>query len=320
MKYSVTLFAFLLAGLVCSAQVHEYLNEKPPDSIALFGPGKVSDEFSNRDMAISPDGTELFYTIQHGNGALSFVMYIKKENNKWTSPEVAFFSGKYNDLEPAFSFDGNKLYFSSNRPLDNKNDSVKDYDIWSVSKSAGKWEAPVNLGRVVNSNKDEFYPSVSRGGNIYFTRDMEKSKEDIVVCYFKNGEYDSAQSLPPAINSAGFEFNAFVSPDEQYIIFSGHNRSDGFGSADLYISKRNKAGEWIKAENLGKKINSAALDYCPFVSSDNKYFFFTSKRSRIKSPMKNKLNFKELKQLLNNSKNGLDDIYWIKRDAAFNLE
>ncbi len=314
MKIIILLFIALSTSHI-SAQSGNIFGQQISDTVILFAPGIISDEFSNRDMAISPDGNELFYTIQHSNGALSFIMHMKKENNKWSKAEVAVFSGKYNDLEPAFSPNGNQLFFSSNRPLNGKGDSIKDYDLWCIHKVSGKWGVPVNLGNIINSSKDEFYPSLSKNGTIYFTRDMGKAKEDIVFAQYRNGQYDSARSLPPQINTDGFEFNAFVSPDEDYIIFSGYNRSDGFGSADLYLSIKDAKGEWSAAKNLGNKINSSFLDYCPFVSFDKKYFFFTSKRNGIKSPMKTPLNFKQLKAVLLNPQNGLDDIYCIDFNA-----
>ena len=80
----------------------------------MFAPNIISDEFGNRDMAISPKGDEIFYTMQFNYGMLSTILYAKKVGGKWTAPEVADFCGKYKDLEPAFSYDGTKLYFSSN--------------------------------------------------------------------------------------------------------------------------------------------------------------------------------------------------------------
>ena len=144
---------------------------------------------------------------------------------------------------------------------------------------------------------------------------MRKTKEDIVFTRNINGKYDSIQRLPKEINTDGFEFNAFVSPDEDYIVFSGYNRADGFGSADLYISRKDENGKWIQAKNMGSKINSPFLDYCPFISFDGKSFFFTSKRNKIKSPMKNAVDFKQLENILTSPANGADDIYWIKWDA-----
>ena len=108
-----------LMPLFMYAQIHNaYFNQSPPgNKMVMFAPNIISDEFGNRDMAISPNGDEIFYTLQYNYGMLSTILYSKKVNGKWSSPEVAVFCGKHKDLEPAFSFDGTKLYFSSNRPL-----------------------------------------------------------------------------------------------------------------------------------------------------------------------------------------------------------
>jgi hypothetical protein len=242
-------------------------------------------------------------------------MYLRKKSGKWSEPDVAPFSGIYNDLEATFVANGKKIFFSSNRPL-NANDSTNDYNIWFVEKKNGNWSTPVALGPVVNSERDEFYPSLAKNGNLYFTTQLEtgKGKEDIVMCEWKNGEYQPPLSLPDAINSKGFEFNAFVDIDEQFILFSGYGRNDDLGKGDLYISTR-KNGEWQPAINLGKNINSAFLDYCPFVSWDKKYLFFTSNRITYKSPFTKKQTVAELKKGLQNAGNGLDDIYWIRFDS-----
>ncbi|HMG88945.1 MAG TPA: hypothetical protein VK589_02760, partial [Chryseolinea sp.] len=110
---SVCTCALLLAlVLAASAQV------SPPESPVIFMENIVSTNLNERDMAISPDGREMFFTIQSNQHAISTIIRLNKlSNNKWSNPEVASFSGKYSDLEPAFSPDGEKLYFSSNRPI-----------------------------------------------------------------------------------------------------------------------------------------------------------------------------------------------------------
>ena len=115
----------------------DYFNQKTPgDTPQLFAPGIISDEFGNRDMAVSPSGDEMFYTLQfQGGRSFSTILHTKKINGKWTSPEVAGFCGIYNDMEPAFSADGSKLYFVSNRPQGGT--AAKDYDIWCVTKKNG---------------------------------------------------------------------------------------------------------------------------------------------------------------------------------------
>ena len=295
---------------------YDYYNQKlPGDKPALFAPGMISDGFANRDFAISPDGKEIFYTLQQRD-LVSVIMYAHKVKGKWSVPQVAEFSGMYNDLEPAFTTDGNRLFFSSNRAV-TASDSIGDYNIWYIDKEYGTWSSPFALGPQVNSTKDEFYPSVAKNGNLYFTTQLEsgKGKEDIVVSAWKNGEYLAPVSLPDAVNSKNFEFNAFVDPDEQFIIFSSFGRSDDFGRGDLYISIK-KNGQWQPAGNLGKMINSSALDYCPFVTWDKKYLFFTSARANYKAPFTSKQTTAELKKNLQAPANGFDDIYWVRFDAV----
>jgi hypothetical protein len=304
---------YFLIPLFLHAQINNaYFNQPLPENkIIMFAPNIISDEFGNRDMAVSPNGDEMFYTMQYNYGMLSTILHSKKVNGKWSAPEVADFCGQHKDLEPAFSFDGTKLYFSSNRPLVDTG-SEKDYDIWYVIKVNGKWVNPVNMKSPVNTDKDEYYASVAKNNNIYFTRAVEGREEDIMICKFTNGQYSDAESLPDGINSTGDEFNAFVDPDETYIIFSGYKRSDGHGSGDLYISKKNEKGEWQQAKNLGLLINSTSLDYCPYITRDKKYFFFTSNRHNIKTPFEKPKTFKELKTIMNGPLNGADNIYWIK--------
>ena len=86
-------------------------------------------------------------------------------------------------------------------------------------------------------------------------------------------------------------------------------RPDGLGSGDLYISFKEN-GQWTKAKNLGKGINSAQFEYCPMMSPDGKYFFWTSYRS---SPMHSPIprNYEAYLKKLGSVDNGLGNVYWI---------
>ncbi len=312
-------YFFLLLFIVNAAEAQKkqlpdnaYFNQPVPvDTPAIFSDGLVSDRFGNRDMAISPNGDEMFYTLQSSNGSINAIIHSNKINGKWIAPEVATFSGQYSDLEPAFSPDGSRLYFSSNRPIKDTG-KRKDYDIWFVTKVHGEWVHPQNMGEPVNSPKNEYYPSIAKSGNIYFTRTVENRDEDIMICKFSNNQYQPAESLSSEINSAGAEFNAFIDHDEKFIIFSSYGRSDDLGGGDLYISKQNGKGEWENATNLGDKINSTAIDYCPYITPDKKYFFFSSSRSNIEIPFSQKQTLKSLHTILGNSLNGADNIYWLR--------
>ena len=309
----LSLFFFIAIKFNAFCQPLTYFNGSPSTSQPqLFAGGIVSDEFGNRDMAISPAGDELFYTLQYLSGrSFSTIMYSKKTKGVWSQPEVAWFCGKFNNMEPAFSPDGNRIYFVSDRPLTDSSSEAKDYDIWFLEKNNGSWGIVQRMKEPVNSDQDEFYPSITRSGNIYFTRKMGAADEDIVMCKFLNNNFDTAISLPPTINSNSAEFNAFVDPDEKFIIFTGYKRKNNFGSGDLFISYRKQTGDWTAAENLGETVNSTGLTYCPYVSPDKKHFFFSSSRGLFKSPFKQKQNFKELKAKMHEPLNGWDNIYWM---------
>ena len=285
----------------------------------LFGSGIISDESGNRDMAISPNGNELMYTLQYKNGTFSTIIYSKKSNGKWSSPEIISFSGRFNDLEPAYSPDGKRIYFSSNRPIDDSNKS-KDYDIWYSEKINGTiWSNPIHLDSMVNTSKNEFYPSIGKSGSIYFTREMEGKDEDIVSCQWNENHFEKAVSLPETINSNGAEFNAYVDADESMILFTAYKKPSNFGQGDIYVSFKSIDGTWLPSKNLGNKINDKGLTYCPYISPDKKYFFFTSNRWSP-PPFAEKQNIKSLKKLLRTPLNGWDNIYWLDAKEIFNLK
>jgi len=288
-----------------------------PESAKLFGEGIVSTDLYERDMAISPNGREMFYTIVSPQNVFSAIIHMQKdEKNNWSKPEVASFSGEYSDMEPAFTADGKKLFFVSNRPV--TGDSAKDFDIWYVEKVNGKWAHPVNIGKPVNTDANEFYPSVANDGNLYFTANYErgKGKEDIYMAKWENGKYAEPVSLDTAVNSSLYEFNAFVSPDEQFIIFTSFGRSDDKGRGDLYISLKDASGNWQPAKNLSI-INSDRMDYCPFVSFDKKILFFSSERSSLKETFAgHPARYQTLIDQRNSILNGQSNIYWIKLDKV----
>ncbi|MDP9047116.1 MAG: hypothetical protein M3N14_03205 [Bacteroidota bacterium] len=312
-KYFLLLFSVFLIK-AASKQITYPDRNLPTDTPRLFAAGILTDGLSNRDFTISPSGDEIFWTVQHAKFVSSTIIRLRKKNGHWGSPEVAPFSGVYRDLEASFSSDGNTLFFSSDRPVTGTNPKA-DFDIWKVSRNAnGTWGLPENLGSTVNSDKNEFYPSVAKNGNLYFTVEAAygKGSEDIVVCKKNPAGYQSPVSLPEDINTKFDEFNAFIDPDEQFIIFSCYGRSDDIGRGDLYISHKDAKGNWSPSRHLPSPVNSSFLDYCPYVTPDKKYLIFTSNRVRKAQLSDRALTYRQLKDFLSGPGNGLDDIYWVK--------
>ena len=294
--------------------------ENPPAQATLFGGTLINSSSSERDFALSPDGTEIFYTLQSPmQGSFQTILY-RTRNAKgiWSKAEVAPFAGNYSDLEPVFTQDGKGLFFCSNRPISGTN--IKDFDIWFVEKHNGKWGEPKNLGSPVNTDKDEFYPSVSASGNLYFTAAYKNGigKEDIYMARKNNDKYDEPVPLDTAVNSKTYEFNAFVSPDESFIIFSSFGRKDDLGGGDLYMSVKDEKGNWRPAIHL-TALNSNRIDYCPFVSGNKKILFFTSERTALQNHFEKQVSYAELNKLYNGPLNGKGNIYWVSFEKILSM-
>ncbi|WP_394748678.1 TolB family protein [Spongiimicrobium salis] len=274
-----------------------------------------------RDFTISSSENEAYFTLQSPLEEVSVIAFTQKVDKKWSKPQIAAFSGKYNDLEPFLSPSGLQLYFASNRPMNEEHLSPKDYDLWYVERESltATWSKPKCLPAPVNTSHNEFYPSVSNNGNLYFTSDSPKAKgkDDIFFSKRDGVAYNAPVSLPSAINTEGFEFNAFIAPDESYLIFSGYNRKDGLGSGDLYISYKNKEGNWELAKNM-TTVNSKYMDYCPFVHVASKTLYFTSRRSSI-TPNK-KRSIEVFSKDVLSYENGYSRIYKVNLKSVFAKE
>lgn len=271
-------------------------------------------EFQNvRDLALTADGNEMYFTLQSFNDQVAKIAFCKKENGKWSQPELVSFSSSFRDIEPFLTEDGLRLYFVSNRPLHSEETKSKDYDIWYVQRKSikEKWSNPINLGKPVNTDKDEFYPSVANNGNLYFTSENDSSlgKDDIFMSKFENNVYTTPVNLGTAINSEGYEFNAYVDRNENFLIYTAYNRKDGLGSGDLYISYKEN-DTWQPAKNLSQHINSPQMDYCPFYDAKNETLYFTSKRNLVND--KKFENLEEFKTEILKYENGFSRIYKVK--------
>lgn len=266
----------------------------------------INSGLNNRDLTLTPDGNLMLSTVMAPANQFATIVMWRKRGGRWQDAEIAPFSGRYPDIEPMFSPDGSKLFFASKRPNPDRDGS--DWDIWFVHHDDGNFSEPINPGEPINTAANEFYPSVAANGNLYFTsqRDGGAGSEDIFFAQWAEGAYSSVKPLGAGVNTAGFEFNAFVSPDESYLIFSAQGRADDMGGGDLYISFRDDSGAFAPAIHLPEPVNSAMLDYCPFVVGDR--FYFTSRRFAASAGFSR---YQDVAEAFQSAGNGLGDIYWV---------
>ena len=326
-KSAVALIITSIVLISCVREVEEpnkiselsgpYLGQVPPgDTPQLFAPGVVSTPLYTRDIAMTPDGNEIYFCVS----ALGYnlIFYTEQQNGKWTEPRVAPFikNLEFMYYEPHITQDGKKMLFLSNM-LDK--DSVKgDQDIWAVDRINDSWGEPYNLGAPVNSDGAEFYPSVTKSGTIYFTRQPTGDPNNYIYrSKMVDGKYSEVEKLPLQVNCGEARYNAFIDPDERFIIVPTVGMKDGYGGTDYYIVFRNKNDNWSNPINMGDKLNTeSGREYSSYLSPDGKYLFFMSGRTLPDTNITaSNLKLNYLVEKFNQPQNGNSDIYWI--DASF---
>jgi len=297
-----------------------YFNNLSAESPTLIFPFLVNTPFNERNAALSPDGQMLIYSFKMANQYV--LLYIELVKGIWTKPNVMSFSGQYSDLEPCFSPDGRFLFFSSNRPVD-KGNETKDFDLWVVKKESSGWSVPVNLGPMVNSEYNEFYPSISEDMTLYFCSKNNKCLGGEDLWYSEQiapGHWGIPQNLGDSINTQSDEYNAFIHPKSKYIIFTTHGWGKGIGSGDLWISFRKDDHTWTRPRNLGKIVNTPYFEFSPSISADGQLLFFTSNQLNPQNDYHTPLKYSEITEMMMQAQNGNQDIYCIQTDFINDLQ
>jgi tetratricopeptide (TPR) repeat protein len=193
----------------------------------------------------------------------------------------------YPDYAPVISADQKELIFTSCRP--NTTGGGKDLsdgryyeDIYiSYYSDSTGWTAPKNMGDSVNTSGNDASVALSADGQelIIFRNDpnpLSFTTGDLFVSDLRGKYWGKANVLPNGINSSAYEASASISPDGKKLFFSS-NRPGGYGGTDIYMAKKLPTGEWAIPVNLGSKINTPYDEDGPFIHSDGKTIYFSSK-------------------------------------------
>jgi hypothetical protein len=128
------------------------------------------------------------------------------------------------------------------------------------------WDAPVNLGPVVNSPFVDNLPELSKDKlSLYFTSarpgfgglDLWVSQRES-----EDAPWGIPVNLGPTVNSSATDAAPNLSRDEHYLFITS-DRPGGLGSNDIWVSWRQDVHDdfgWTTPVNLGAPINSAAFE------------------------------------------------------------
>jgi outer membrane protein OmpA-like peptidoglycan-associated protein/tetratricopeptide (TPR) repeat protein len=138
--------------------------------------------------------------------------------------------------------------------------------------------APQNMGTDINTSESEYFPSLTIDGKeLVFTRRLNGANEDFFNSKKNNDQWGKASPIEGDVNSDQNEGAQNISQDGQWLVFTGCNRPQGFGSCDIYISYLDKNG-WSQPFNLGGWVNSDQWESQPCLSPDKRELYFASRR------------------------------------------
>jgi len=239
--------------------------------IKIFEEGIVSTGREVSSISFTPDGKTAYFCRE--SEPPFFIMESHFENGIWSNPCISSFSGKYHDVDPFVSPDGKRLYFSSRRP--SKLSEVECSRIWYAERSGELWGEPIEFEYPINTDYNEVFPAVTNEGTLYFTssRPGGKGFSDIYYSKFVDGRYTEPCRLGDAINTDGMEFDAFIAPDESYILFT--RKVDKFGF-DIFISLY-KNNSWTEAKSISELLGiTEKMRVAPSMSENARRIYFTS--------------------------------------------
>ncbi len=204
--------------ILFSKEITGTFNEGPAtfdrkgESIYFTRNNSVSGRFSNVNDASEKLG---IYSAEMINGFWQNIQAFKHNN-----PDYTF-------ATPSLSFDGQRLFFSSDKP-----GGFGGMDIYYCDKCGNGWCDPVNAGEGINSKGNETYPFIDRAGRLWFASDgwPGLGGKDIFYAFEADGEWMKAVSADSLINSATDDYGIVVDSTG----LNGYFTSNRHSSEDIF--------------------------------------------------------------------------------------
>ena len=197
-------------------------------------------------------------------------------------------NSEYSEMNPLLSPDGKILYFSRKNHPENVGGVNDKEDIWYSELGAdGKWQLAKNMGPQFNNAGPNFVNTISAVtpdgksaimvlGNKYI-EGSKKMQAGVSISSNVNGEW----SKPVGLNitndyNYNEKANYFLTNNRRTMLMSVE-RDDSYGDRDLYVSFMHDDSVWTEPLNLGKVVNTASEESAPFLATDDKTMYFSSR-------------------------------------------
>ena len=190
-------------------------------------------------------------------------------------------NSEFDDYGPVLNESESELVFTTRRRDDNLNENVAEdnkpwEDIFTTTKSGGKWARAKNIGAIINTKFNDSNLALSADGKTLYIYKDDGNGDIYVSERLADGTWGVPDALPGIINSSYREASVSVTENGDILYFASE-RPGGLGGSDIYVCTKDSKGEWSKVKNLGSSINTELDEDGPFIDYDGKSLYFSSR-------------------------------------------
>lgn len=174
--------------------------------------------------------------------------YYSYEKEKWIKTNKFPYNRiDYACTHPSISYDGKRLYFSSNMP-----GGYGGMDIYVTVLKDSIWSRPVNLGPKVNTPGEDVFPFVDRDSLLFFASDGRGGLGGLDLFEFNLKDTSAiVENLGAPFNSYADDFGLIKYPNVDKGFFSSSRGNEGIDD-DIY--------SYVRIKPKGKTINVFIVD------------------------------------------------------------
>lgn len=192
----------------------------------------------------------------------------------------------YEEILPIISPDGKILYFDRKNHPENAGEIDND-DIWHTSRNPdGTWKAPTRMGEPLNNGSHNYVCSTSPDGNLLLLGNKYLPNGTCepglsITTRIKGTDGKTTWSFPKDVPIKNYYnlnlYSEFALASNGEVLIYAIERQDTKGDRDLYVSFLQKDSTWSEPLHMGDSINSAHTEMTPFLASDGKTLYFSSR-------------------------------------------
>ncbi len=241
---------------------------RPSYARALAGTGRFKDaldmltDYLQTSRDPSPKAVQLKKNMEFAVTTQPVPFQPQNLGDQINSPDPEYF--------PSPTIDGKTLVYT--RRVRGRNE-----DFFIADRDSLQWLASRDMGEPVNTAFNEGAQNISQDGEMLVFTGCDfpngRGSCDIYYSIKTAGGWQQPRNIGPAINTEAWESQPCLSPDKRTLYFARETPDAG---ADIFISERNDAGQWMPAKRLGPQINTRGRETTPFLHADGQTLFFAS--------------------------------------------